>query len=217
MISPTDQAVAVAPRYSFRGHPLTVRRGHPVPLGASRAPNGVNFVIISRHATSVRLVISEPCNPDVFVEIPLGPNFYRTGDHWHIRIDGLPDEFSYGYRVDGPRGDGHRFDPSIVLIDPASRALACGKPWGQSGGIPRRSLLSRAFNDRSDDINPRIPREDTILYELHVRGFTVDESSGGPIAGSSRRSRTSKTSASPPSSSCRSTSSTRTTVRSSTL
>jgi glycogen operon protein len=173
-----DPVGASAPRYAFRGHPLTVRRGHPVPLGASRAPNGVNFVIISRHATSVRLVISEPCNPDVFVEIPLGPNYYRTGDHSHIRIDGLPDEFSYGYRVDGPRGDGHRYDPSIVLIDPASRALACGKPWGESGGIPRRSLLSRAFNDRSDDINPRIPREDTILYELHVRGFTVDESSG---------------------------------------
>ena len=164
--------------YTFRGHPLEITRGHPLPLGASRSPGGVNFVLISRHATSVRLVISEPCNPEVAVEIPLNTRFFRTGDHWHIRVDGLPDEFAYGYRVDGPRGEGHRFDPSLVLIDPASRALACGRPWGTSNGLVRRSLLTRFDSERQDDFNPHIPREDTILYEVHVRGFTVDPSSG---------------------------------------
>jgi isoamylase len=174
----SEPTPGTSPSYIFQDQMLTILRGHPVPLGASRTPNGINFVLISRHATEVRLVLSEPCNPEVSVEIPLEPNLYRTGDHWHVRVSGLPDEFAYGYRVDGPQGELHRYDPSIVLIDPASRALACGRPWGEGAGITRRSLLSRAWNDRSDDINPRIPREDTIIYELHVRGFTIDHSSG---------------------------------------
>ena len=165
------------PRYQFRGHPLRVSRGHPLPLGASRSQDGVNFVIICRNATSVRLVLSEPCNPDIETEIPLGPRSFRTGDHWHVRILGLPDEFSYGYRVDGPKGPLHRYDPSIVLLDPTSRALSCGRPWGQSSGSTRRSLLTRGLGDRVDDLNPRIARSDTILYEMHLRGFTCDPSS----------------------------------------
>jgi len=176
--APPDRGPSLFPTYTFRGLELTVTRGHPVPLGASRTAGGVNFVIISRHATSVRLVICEPCNPEVSVEIPLGPQYFRTGDHWHVRVEGLPDEFAYGYRVDGPSEEGNKYDPTVVLIDPASRALACGRPWGVDAGMSRRSLLTRTGNDRSDDVNPRIPREDTILYELHVRSFTVDPSSG---------------------------------------
>ena len=174
----TGRGVDGGPRYQFRGHPLKVNRGQPLPLGASRSQDGVNFVLICRHATSVRLVLSEPCNPEIETEIPLGPQFFRTGDHWHVRILGLPEEFCYGYRVDGPEGPMHRYDPSIVLLDPACRALSCGRPWGQSIGATRRSLLTRGLGDRMDDLNPRIPRSDTILYELHVRGFTCDPSSG---------------------------------------
>ncbi len=166
------------PRYHYRGHPLKVSRGQPLPLGASRSQDGVNFVLICRNATSVRLVLSEPCNPEIETEIPLGPQYFRTGDHWHVRILGLPEEFCYGYKVDGPKGPMHRYDPTIVLLDPASRALSCGRPWGQAQGTIRRSMLTRGLGDRIDDINPRIPRSDTILYELHVRGFTCDRSSG---------------------------------------
>ena len=173
-----DRGLDAGPRYQFRGHPLRVTRGHPLPLGASRTIGGINFVLICRHATSVRLVLSEPCNPESETEIPLGPRFFRTGDHWHIRVEGLPDEFAYGYRVDGPSGPMHRYDPSLVLLDPACRALSCGRPWGHAPGTTRRSLLTPSMGDRQDDLNPRIPRSDTILYELHVRGFTVDESSG---------------------------------------
>ncbi|WP_435015765.1 glycogen debranching protein GlgX [Tundrisphaera sp. TA3] len=175
----SDFGIETGPRYFFRGHPLKVTRGHPLPLGASRASRGgFNFVLICRHGTSVRLVLSEPCSAEIETEIPLGPRYFRTGDHWHVRIEGLPPEFCYGYRVDGPGGPMHRFDPSIVLIDPASRALSCGRPWGQSRDTTRRSMLTRSLGDRQEDLNPRIPREDTILYELHVRGFTVDPSSG---------------------------------------
>ncbi len=166
------------PFYRFRDHELRVTRGQPLPLGASRVGDGVNFVLICRHGTSVALVLSEPCNPAVAVEIPLHPRFDRLGDHWHIRVDGLPDEFCYGYRVDGPTGPRHRYDPSVVLIDPTCRALSCGKPWGVEGQAPRRSLVGKTAADLRDDIHPRTPRADTILYEVHVRGFTASASSG---------------------------------------
>ncbi|MDX2035855.1 MAG: isoamylase [Isosphaeraceae bacterium] len=164
--------------HHFRKHPLYITRGHPLPLGASRTGDAVNFVLISRSGTRVWLVLSEPCADKIYAEIPLDPDFFRTGDHWHVRVEGLPDEFCYGYRVEGPSGNGNRYDPENILIDPTSRALSCGRPWGHADGLPRRSLLTGSFNDRQDDINPRIPREDTILYELHVRGFTVHPTSG---------------------------------------
>jgi glycogen operon protein len=127
------------------------------------------------------LVLSEPCNAEIYAEVPLDPVKNRTGNQWHVRVAGLPDEFCYGYRVHGPEGDGHRYDPSIVLLDPASRALSCGRPWGATGKIPRRSLLTRTLSDHLDESTPRPPRTsraDTVLYELHVRGFTIDPSSG---------------------------------------
>ena len=169
------------PRHRFRDHVLTVSRGRPLPLGASRAASGVNFAVISVHATDVRLVLLEPCNSEIRAEIALEPERYRTGNHWHVHVAGLPDEFCYGWRVDGPSGLGHHYDPSKILIDPAARALSCGKPWGTTGSIPRHSLLTRTMADGMDETAPRqplTPREDTILYELHVRGFTFDPSSG---------------------------------------
>ncbi|CAN5810841.1 glycogen debranching protein GlgX [soil metagenome] len=170
--------VEARPPYRFREHELIVSRGDPLPLGASLAPDGVNFVLICRHATDVTLVLSGPCNGHHEAEIALDPRLNRTGDHWHVRISGLPEEFCYGYRVDGPDGNGHRFDPSKVLLDPASRALSCGRPWGTSDGLPRRSLLNRSsMAELADDFHPRIPLEDSVLYELHVRGFTAHPSS----------------------------------------
>ncbi len=170
-----------ATSYRFRDRPLTVTRGHPLPLGASHAPDGVNFALICQHGTAVWLVLAESCSAEVYAEIPLDPVLNRTGYHWHVRVGGLPDEFCYGYRVDGPRGGGHRYDPNIILLDPASRALSCGRPWGFTGQIPRRSLLTQSMSLDLDENAPRpphIPREDSILYELHVRGFTASASSG---------------------------------------
>jgi glycogen operon protein len=141
-------------------------------------PFGVNFALVCRHGTAVWLVLSEPCESELLAEIPLDDLFNRTGDHWHVLIDGLPEEFCYGYRVDGPKGDGHRFDPSVILLDPYSRALSCGRPWGTTGHLPRRSLMNESMVERDGAMNPRIPLEDTIVYELHVRGYTIDPSSG---------------------------------------
>ena len=90
--------------YHFGDRVLTVSRGNPLPLGAHPMPTGVNFALACRHGTAVWLVLSEPCEATLLAEIPLDDLYNRTGDHWHVRVDGLPEEFCYGYRVDGPRG-----------------------------------------------------------------------------------------------------------------
>jgi glycogen operon protein len=179
MSMPPIRPVHEAGDASFRGRRLSVGRGHPLPLGTSRAADGINFVVISRHATAVRLVLSDPRAGGIVAEIPLDPRRHRTGNHWHIRIDGLtPNEFAYGYRVDGPSTARHRFDPSRVLIDPASRALSGGQSWGVPARQPRQSLPVASATNWLENPGPQIPWEDTILYELHVRGYTASPSSG---------------------------------------
>lgn len=164
--------------YQFRGRELKVGRGFPLPLGASQTSDGVNFVLLCRHGHSVTLVLFDVCGTIPEAEIPLDPVLNRTGDHWHLRVFGLPSDFSYGYRVDGPSGNGHRYDPNAVLLDPTAQALSCGRPWGTRGGAPRYSLMVPKRGDREVELGPRIGREDTILYELHVRGYTAHPSSG---------------------------------------
>jgi glycogen operon protein len=117
------------------------------------------------------------------VEIPFDPKRNRTGDVWHVRVKGLPDTFRYGYRVDGPAGPTHRFDPSRLLIDPASILLSNGAEWaGTCQTDPHRTSRLSLFHRRptydwGEDGPPRTPLEDTIVYELHVRGFTAHPSS----------------------------------------
>ncbi|MGB2609775.1 MAG: glycogen debranching enzyme, partial [Isosphaeraceae bacterium] len=163
--------------YTYRDRTLIVGRGSPLPPGANPMTNGVNFALICRHGTAVWLVLSEPCEGQVLTEIQLDDLYNRTGDHWHVRVDGLPEEFCYGYRVDGPKDNGHRFDARNILLDPYSRAISCGRPWGTGDNPPRRSLMNESMTERIGVINPRIPLEDTIIYELHVRGYTIDPSS----------------------------------------
>jgi isoamylase len=170
--------VSVRTEFRYRDHPLIVSRGCPVPEGATPTPGGINFVLICRHGTAVWLILAEACDGEIHAEIPLDPLSFRTGDHWHVRVDGLPQEFCYGFRVDGPRDKIHRYDPKNILIDPAARALSCGRPWGEGGNLPRRSLMTESMIDRQRVVNPRTPLEDTIIYELHVRGYTIDPSSG---------------------------------------
>ena len=164
--------------YSYRDRVLLVTPGSPLPAGATPTPDGINFVLLCRHATAVRLILSEPCNGAIYAEIPLDPLLNRMGDHWHVRVDGLPEEFCYGYRVDGPKDDGHRYDSEKILLDPYARALSCGRPWGAAGNLPRRSLMVEPPAELERRRNPHTPREDSIIYELHVRGFTADPNSG---------------------------------------
>jgi isoamylase len=164
--------------------PLHLARGRSLPLGASGAPEGVNFVLQTRHATAVILVLYPLEGDDTPVaEVALHPRRNRTGDHWHVLVNGLPPAFRYGWRVDGPAGAGHCFDPSIVLFDPACTALCSGGKWGQAREsdprtTSRRSVFFRRAYHWQEDVPPVIPLEDSIVYELHVRGFTAHPSSG---------------------------------------
>jgi glycogen operon protein len=166
--------------------PLRTSRGRSSPLGATPLAEGVNFVLLCRHGTDVNLVLQPTEGDGVIAEIPLDRHKNRTGDLWHIQISGLPPAFRYGWRVAGPTGGGHRFDPSLVLLDPSCTAVSDGARWGTNGhhfdspsrGTHRRSLFFRRPYDWREDTPLVTPLEDSIIYELHVRGFTVHPSSG---------------------------------------
>src|SRR5262249_10809353 len=100
-------------------------------MGATLEADGVNFALLCRHGSAGTLVLSPAEHNEPFAEVSLHPRRNRTGDVWHILVRGLPENFRYGWRVDGPPGDGHRFDPSIVLLDPASTLIADGATWGR--------------------------------------------------------------------------------------
>src|SRR5207249_566038 len=153
-------------------------------LGATALADGVNFVLLCRHGTRVALVLYETeGGTEPVAEFELDPWKNRTGTHWHILVSGLPATFRYGWRVHGPAGGGHRFDPGTVLLDPAATALSEAAVWGRSvepdkHRSVRRSLFFRRPFDWKDDVPPLTPLEDAIVYELHVRGFTCHPTSG---------------------------------------
>jgi isoamylase len=182
-------------------------RGRSLPLGTTALADGINFALLCRHGTAVSLVLYDMEKDEPQAEFPLHPRRNRTGDHWHILVSGLPRVFRYGWRVDGPPGPTHRFNPTLVLLDPAATALSEGAVWGQepdeddgvtndapvtpsprrpvtpSGkGTRRRSLFFRRAFDWKEDMPPLTPLEDSVIYELHVRGFTWHPSSGVPRA-----------------------------------
>jgi glycogen operon protein len=174
------------------GSPLRVARGRSLPLGAAATADGINFALLCRHGTSVSLVLYPLDDAPPLGELTLHPRRNRTGDHWHILVSGLPQAFRYGWRVDGPSGPMHRFDPEAVLLDPAATALADGAVWGRAvepdpHRTVRRSLFFRRPYNWQEDVPPLTPLEDSIIYELHVRGFTCHPSSGvakpGTLAG----------------------------------
>src|SRR6516162_3921562 len=178
---------------------LRIARGKSLPLGATLQAGGVNFALLCRHGTQVSLVLYPLEGPEPLGEISLHPRKNRTGDHWHVQVEGLPSTFRYGWRVDGPCGREHHFDPESILLDPAATAISDGAAWGSSpdvepaarraGGVnplrperlpptERRSVFfRRSFNWR-EDAPPLTPLKDSIIYELHVRGFTCHQSSG---------------------------------------
>jgi glycogen operon protein len=162
---------------------LKISRGRALPLGASAHPDGVNFALMCRHGTAVSLVLSDLNGRDELAEVPLSRTRHRTGDHWHVMVGGLPESFSYGWRVDGPHGLGDSYDPAVVLLDPAATALThCGR-WGQTDEPDRRSTVRRSVYYRRSfrwgvDVPPLTPLEDSLICELHVRGYTCHPSSG---------------------------------------
>ncbi len=169
-----------------------ISRGTPLPMGSSLKRGGINFAIFSKHATSVTLVLFVPGEDNPVAEFPLDPRFNRTGHIWHVFVGGLDHGIEYGYRMDRqPNNEPqiHRFDPSRVLIDPYAKALSGGEVWGiikdrgarkPTGPLAkrRRCLVVDDGFDWGFDQPLNISLSETIIYELHVRGFTRHQSSG---------------------------------------
>src|SRR3954454_776995 len=124
---------------------LRTSRGRSLPLGATASTDGVNFALLCRHGTAAWLVIYPMEGDDPLAEIALHPRHNRTGDHWHVHVRDLPPLFRYGWRVDGPLGPGHRFDPSAVLLDPSATALSGQAVWGRQVETDRRHTRRRSL------------------------------------------------------------------------
>jgi glycogen operon protein len=163
--------------------------GSPQPLGASLTPRGVNFAVFSAHARRIELCLFDAAGQETArIDLPS-----RTGDLWHGL---LPAKFGgagtlYGYRVHGPYqpGEGHRFNPAKLLVDPCATALAGDLTWhaalcGAEEGsdwmpderdsapyVPKCRVVDTEF-DWGGVRAPNVPWRDTIIYELHVKGFT---------------------------------------------
>ncbi|KAG1342324.1 isoamylase 3, chloroplastic [Cocos nucifera] len=173
------------------GVPLKFSPGKAFPLGASKVEDGINFALFSQHASSVMLCLSVPKRQNVseyggMVEVALDPHKNKTGDIWHVCVEGLPGSgVLYGYRVDGPQQleQGHRYDSSIILVDPYAKLVAGRNYFGDVTDKTSKFLGTYDFSglpfDWGPDYKPpNIPETDLVIYEMNVRSFTADESSG---------------------------------------
>jgi glycogen operon protein len=179
-----------------------VRKGVPLPLGPHESEGGVNFALFSRHASRVRLeLFDHPEDAKPSKVIDLDPTRNRTGDVWHVWLEGIQSGQLYGYRVDGPyqSEEGHRFNFNKLLLDPCATAISRLPDWdfgpalGYDPSAPEKDLTFSKLDDAGtmpkcvfsheqfdwhDDQPLRHPWSKTVIYETHVRGFTIHPSSG---------------------------------------
>ncbi|PON49756.1 Glycoside hydrolase [Parasponia andersonii] len=177
---------------SETSQPWRTLPGQAFPLGVSEVNSGINFAIFSQHATAVTLCLSLAKREALgktdgrMVELALDPRVNKTGDIWHICIKDLPrSNVHYGYRIDGPQSwhQGHRFDSSIVLVDPYAKLVDGRRCFGDVSEKFSKFLGTYDFDnlpfDWGDNYKfPDIPEKDIFIYEMNVRAFTADESSG---------------------------------------
>ncbi|NJO07886.1 MAG: glycogen debranching protein GlgX [Chloroflexaceae bacterium] len=169
----------------------TIWRGKPYPLGATWDGSGVNFALFSEYANRVELCLFDPDAPTETARITMPE---QTDDVWHVYIPFLKPGQMYGYRVYGPYNpaQGHRFNPNKLLMDPYAKAMTgpiqwndtmFGYPVGHERGdlafderdsapyMPRCVVIDSNF-PWGDDRPLNIPLHESIIYELHVKGFT---------------------------------------------
>ena len=158
-----------------------VRSGFYEINGATAIPGGVNFTIHSRNATSCELLLFHRREEEPYAIIPF-PEHYKIGDVYSMIVFGLNiEEFEYAYRLDGPYDPekGLIFDKNHILLDPYAKAVAGQSVWGiTSNQNGYRARVVRNNFDWGIEKQSMIPMEDLVIYELHVRGFTMDKSSG---------------------------------------
>jgi isoamylase len=164
---------------------FSVRRGHPLPYGAAVRRDGVNFAVFSRHATSLSLVLFVSGESEPVLELPLDPRYNKTGDVWHVLVEGVDPGVEYAFRAaaePNPTPDVLRFDRTKLLIDPFGKAVAGLDVWGEVDGEKGRleRLRARVIDEEFDwghEHPLNIPLADSVIYEMHVRGFTRHPSS----------------------------------------
>jgi isoamylase len=187
---------------------MRVWPGKPYPLGATWDGNGVNFALFSECATKVELCLFN--SPDDAKEAERVPVTERRDMVWHCYLPDIRPGQLYGYRVSGPYepAHGHRFNANKVVLDPYAKGIGrdvrwCDELWGYKIGDPQQDL---SFDERDnahaaplavvidpaftwgDDRPPQRPWHETIIYEVHVKGFTqlnpeVPEELRGTYAG----------------------------------
>jgi len=171
------------------GQPYRLYSGSPHPLGATVDDQGVNFSVYSANATSVQLLLfNSPTDLDPFRVIDLSPTANKSFYLWHVYVEGLKPGVGYAYRVDGPREpwNGHRFDPDKVLIDPYAKGNSFSL-WNRGAAcVPgdnlHQSIRSVVIDIRDYDWEGDRPlrrsMSETVIYEMHVGGFTKSPTSG---------------------------------------
>jgi len=164
--------------------PYIVRPGHARPLGATPDATGVHFAIFSRHATQVWLALFDsPDAAEPAHEIAFDPIHHRIGDVWTIHVENLMPGALYLYRMAGPQMDEkhHRYDSTRYLIDPYALELVGDPSVNAAKCVVQPEGPGWAHNGR-----PRTPIGQTIIYEVHVKGFTAHGSSQVEAAGTFR-------------------------------
>ena len=172
---------------------MKLRPGRPYPLGATWDGEGVNFALFSENATAVELCLFDHAQQDQ--EMHRIRIDERTDQVWHVYVPEVRPGQLYGYRVHGPYEPhaGHRFNPSKLLIDPYAKALTGIVKWSNAmfgyrvgdadedlsmdeqnnaGNVPKGVVIDQAFT-WGDDRLLNIPWAQTVIYEVHVKGFTM--------------------------------------------
>ena len=174
---------------------MRTRPGTPYPLGATWDGAGVNFALFSEHATGVELCLFDGPDGAGNEEIARLPLEEKTDQVWHIYLPEVRPGQRYGYRVHGPYepAKGHRFNPAKLLLDPYAKATDGTIRWSDvlfgyqvghpeadlslderdSGPVTPKSVVIDPAFTWGEDRRPRTPWNETIIYEMHVRGFTA--------------------------------------------
>lgn len=164
--------------------------GSSAPIGATVQANGVNFCLFSRSATTVELEFFDRVDADRAARvITLDPVTNRTYHYWHVFVPEIVPGQLYGYRVRGPNDPsrGLRFDSDKLLLDPYGRGVAVPDNYsreaamqpGDNAALAMKSVVvDPGAYDWGDDEPLRRPSARTIIYEMHVRGFTRHPNSG---------------------------------------
>jgi len=164
--------------------------GQSSPLGATVCHDGTNFSVYSREASGVELLLfdrEDDARPSCVIRVD--PTANRTYHYWHAFVPGVQPGQIYGYRVHGPfePAKGLRFDPGKVLLDPYGRGVVVPKNYcrnaayqeGDNAATAMKSVVvdPRAY-DWEGDTPLKRPSSQTVVYGMHVRGFTQHPSSG---------------------------------------